>query len=89
MPTEDSGKVSADLQLLDAQIQKTRAETAAIHRSAEREQHKLAERIIEGIKVLGAVVIGIGGAVAGLVASVVRGQERAVRVGGGEGSAAT
>ncbi|MFZ5505554.1 MAG: hypothetical protein ACOY7P_08700 [Pseudomonadota bacterium] len=65
MMSESTDKALAELRLLAAQTDKALAETAALHRAAETERTRLGKLVIEGIKVFGAIVIGIGGAVAG------------------------
>ncbi len=63
--SDEADKALAELRLLAAQTDKALAETAALHRAAETERTRLAKLAIEGIKVFGAIVIGIGGVVAG------------------------
>lgn len=61
---ESQAKLEADIQLVQAETEKIRAEIAKMERECEVRKSKLGEFIIEGIKVFGALVLGAGGVIA-------------------------
>jgi hypothetical protein len=64
MPMESQAKLEADIQLVQAETEKIRAEIAKMERESEVRKSKIGEFIIEGIKVFGALVLGAGGVIA-------------------------
>lgn len=64
MSIDSQAKLEADIKLVETETEKIRAEIVKIEKECEGKKSKIGNVLIEGIKVFGAVVIGLGGVIA-------------------------